>query len=112
LAKPLPEVCLYLVCLFASPTSYAGIYTNSFPIELHKSLPNASDDTISKLINSIFGVLPDWGTAERIALNDAYTVIMRQMTLVALVISAPTFVFVFLMPNNQLNDAQNLVESE
>ena len=110
-AKPLPEVRLYLICLFISSTSFTGIYTNNFPTELHERLPNASAETISKLINSILGVLPDWGTVERIALSDAYSVIMRQMTFVALVISAPTFVCVILMPDNELVDAQNLVEA-
>ncbi|KAF8805034.1 MFS general substrate transporter [Phlegmacium glaucopus] len=87
-----------------------SIYTNSFPTELHKHLPDPSANTISTLINSILGVLPDWGTPERTAMTAAYSDIMRQMTLVALVISAPTFVCVLFMPDNQLGDAQNLVE--
>jgi len=34
------------------------------------------------------------------------------MTLVALVISAPTLICVLLMPDNRLVDAQNLVEAD
>ncbi|THU89618.1 hypothetical protein K435DRAFT_865082 [Dendrothele bispora CBS 962.96] len=37
-------------------------YTNTICDRLRVHLPNASDDTIESLFNSITGVLPDWGT--------------------------------------------------
>ncbi|KAF8815683.1 MFS general substrate transporter [Phlegmacium glaucopus] len=89
-----------------------GIYNNNFPTQLQKRLPDASADTISKIVNAVLGVLPDWGTAERVVINDVYSDLMRQMTLVAVIISGPTLICVLLMPDNQLIDAQNLVEAE
>jgi hypothetical protein len=79
---------------------------------LLKRLPDASTDTISSLINSISGVIPDWGTAERTAINDAYSDVMRRMTLVALIVSGISFLCVTFMPDNRLVDAQNLVEAD
>ncbi|KAF8815689.1 MFS general substrate transporter [Phlegmacium glaucopus] len=89
-----------------------GIYNSNFPTELQKRLPDASADTISTIVNAVLGVLPKWGTAERIVINDVYSDLMRQMTLVAVIISAPTLICVLLMPDNHLVDAQNLVEAE
>lgn len=65
-------------------------------------MPDASSDTVDSLYNSITGVLPDWGTTERMSVNDSYSDVMRYISIAALALSVPMFVFVFLMPNLQL----------
>ncbi|KAL1707093.1 major facilitator superfamily domain-containing protein [Schizophyllum commune] len=87
-----------------------GIYTNTFPARLHERLPNATDEEVKALINSITGVLPEWGTADRIAVNYAYSDVMRYITIVALAVSVPIMIFGLLLPDKRLGDAHNAAE--
>lgn len=49
-----------------------GIYTNTFKDQLQKALGSgASSTVVDSVFNSIVGVLPAWGSPERIAINDA-----------------------------------------
>ena len=56
-----------------------GIYTNTFRGALrHRLGSGASEETIDSLFNSITGVLPAWGTAERTAVNMAVSYFKRR----------------------------------
>lgn len=49
-----------------------GIYTNTFKGELRKQLgAGASSTLVDSVYSSIVGVLPEWGTPNRIAINNA-----------------------------------------
>lgn len=49
-----------------------AIYTNTFRSELRKELGSAATpELVGTVFNSITGVVPDWGTVERIAINRA-----------------------------------------
>lgn len=49
-----------------------GIYTNTFKDQLKHSLGSKATPTlVNSLFESIVGVLPEWGSPERIAINDA-----------------------------------------
>ncbi|THU82058.1 MFS general substrate transporter [Dendrothele bispora CBS 962.96] len=87
-----------------------GIYTNTFRDRLRVHLPNASDDTIESLFNSITGILPDWGTNDRFAANSAYSDVMRYITIAALVVGGPMILLALILPNVQLTDRQNIFE--
>lgn len=87
-----------------------GIYTNTFPARLHARLLNASNEDVTALINSVTSVLPEWGTADRIAVNYAYSDVMRYITIVALVVSVPIMIFGLLLPNRRLGDTHNAAE--
>jgi len=82
-----------------------GIYTNTFRDRLRIHLPSASDDSIESLFNSITGVLPEWGTTNRMAVNLAYSDVMRYITIVALVVGGPMIILAFLLPNVELTYA-------
>jgi MFS family permease len=54
-----------------------GIYTSTFKDELRKQLGSGATSTVvDTLFNSIVGVLPDWGSTERIALNVAVRIFL------------------------------------
>ncbi|KAK7460674.1 hypothetical protein VKT23_009389 [Stygiomarasmius scandens] len=89
-----------------------GIYTNTFRDRLRIHLPSASDDSIESLFNSITGVLPEWGTSSRMAVNLAYSDVMRYITIVALIVGGPMIILAFLLPNVELTDTQNVFENE
>ncbi|THU89621.1 MFS general substrate transporter [Dendrothele bispora CBS 962.96] len=89
-----------------------GIYTNTFRDRLRVHLPNASDDTIESLFNSITGVLPDWGTNDRFAVNSAYSDVIRYITIVALIVGGPMILLASMLPNVQLTDTQNIFENK
>jgi hypothetical protein len=65
-------------------------------------MPDASSDTIDSLYDSITGVRPDWGTTERMALNDSYSDVVRYISIAALALSVPMLILVLLLPNLQL----------
>ncbi|KAG0645909.1 MFS siderochrome iron transporter C [Hyphodiscus hymeniophilus] len=88
-----------------------GIYTNTFIDRLvHYLGPDVSTDTVKAVYNSITGVLPEWGTVQRIAVDEAYTDVLRYMTYTALASSVPSFILVWFMPNLELPEKNNLVE--
>ena len=47
-------------------------------------------------------MLPEWGTADRIAVNYAYSDVMRYITIVALAVSVPIMIFGLLLPDKRL----------
>ncbi|KAI1125329.1 putative transporter [Nemania abortiva] len=77
-----------------------GIYTNTLRPLLWKYLGiNASQGLVDELFNSITGVLPSWGTPERVAVNFAYTDVMKNFVYTAVGVSAPAILICFFLPD-------------
>ncbi|KAI9730867.1 MAG: hypothetical protein M1834_005585 [Cirrosporium novae-zelandiae] len=103
---------LVLLCTFlgsAVGTSIAGaIYTNTFREALRKHMaPGTSEATINSLFQSITGILPAWGSSQRIAANAAYSDVMRYISISALALSVPMLPLVWFLPNLRLRDDHN-----
>ncbi|KAI0702931.1 major facilitator superfamily domain-containing protein [Cerioporus squamosus] len=80
-----------------------GIYTNTFKGALRNNLGSgASQETIDALFNSITGVLPEWGTAERTAVNIAYSDVMRWISIAAEATGAPLLICALFLPDKKL----------
>lgn len=96
-----------------------GIYTDTLRDRLRVRLGSGvSDGKLIELYNSITGELPAWGTAERVAVNKAYSDVMgwvcvfasrdvlanwcRYMTIAALGIAVPVVILTLFVPNNKL----------
>jgi MFS family permease len=59
-----------------------GIYTGTFKEQLRKELGSGASQTlIDTLFDSITGVVPAFGSPERTAIDDAYSNVMRHVTL-------------------------------
>ncbi|KAF7195112.1 Siderophore iron transporter 3 [Pseudocercospora fuligena] len=88
-----------------------GVYTSRMKGRLRAHLgPAVSIEEIAGIYDSILGhELPDWGTAKRVAVADAYSDIMGYVTIIGLVVSVPIIAFAFLIPDNRLGDGKNLV---
>ncbi|OJJ50379.1 hypothetical protein ASPZODRAFT_1158477 [Penicilliopsis zonata CBS 506.65] len=85
-----------------------GIYTDTLRGRLAHHLGSSANATeINELYDSITGVLPTWGTPERLAVDEAYSDVI---TIAALALSVPVVVLAFFMPNNRLGDGRNLME--
>ncbi|KAJ6016789.1 major facilitator superfamily domain-containing protein [Penicillium sp. IBT 35674x] len=96
----------------ATDNSFGGLL---FILGLEEALKNrlgnkATATLIQTLSNSITGVAPTWGSPERIAVNLAFSDVLRYMTYTALAASVPALVLVWFMPNHKLPDRNNLVE--
>ncbi|KAK4223971.1 major facilitator superfamily domain-containing protein [Podospora fimiseda] len=77
-----------------------GIYTNTLRPELWKYMATAATpEIVDELYNSITGVLPEWGTPQRDAVNLAYTAVMRNFAYTALGASALLLILCFFLPN-------------
>ncbi|TVY85123.1 Siderophore iron transporter [Lachnellula suecica] len=77
-----------------------GIYTGTFKQALRSHLgDSASESLVDSLFDSILGVLPVWGSPERMAINLAYSDVLRYITYAALGTSAIGFILVWFMPN-------------
>ncbi|RFU29512.1 hypothetical protein B7463_g6836, partial [Scytalidium lignicola] len=88
-----------------------GIYTNTFKNQLRAQLGSSVSETVvNQVYNSITGVLPAWDSPNRIAINYAYSNVMRFMTYTALGCQIPSFLLVWFMPNLLLPEKNNLVE--
>ncbi|KAI0886432.1 MFS general substrate transporter [Annulohypoxylon maeteangense] len=88
-----------------------GIYTGTIRSELLRYLGGgATAEAVSALANSITGVVPGWDTPERIAVNLAFTQVMKYMTYAAVGSSAIALIGSLFMPNFELPDKNNLVE--
>ncbi|KAI2463886.1 MFS general substrate transporter [Annulohypoxylon bovei var. microspora] len=88
-----------------------GIYTGTIESELWYYLGSgATAETVTALANSITGIVPEWGTPQRIAVNFAFTAVMKYMTYAAVGSSAAAFIGSLFMPNFELPDKNNLVE--
>ncbi|KAJ5768905.1 siderochrome-iron transporter [Penicillium odoratum] len=112
----MPQMTALVVCFSFLGSSVGaciagGIYTNTIGEALNNHLGNgATVALISSLSNSIVGVAPAWGSPERIAVNLAFSDVLRYMTYTALASSAPAIILVWFMPNHKLPDRNNLVE--
>ncbi|KAL4736978.1 major facilitator superfamily domain-containing protein [Aspergillus similis] len=88
-----------------------AIYTGQLRNRLRVHLgTNVSEEQLTRLYNSITGTLPDWGTAERTAVNQAYSDVMGYITIAALAFAVPIVILTLLLPNKKLGDGHNLVQ--
>ncbi|KAJ9138079.1 Major facilitator superfamily domain-containing protein [Pleurostoma richardsiae] len=88
-----------------------AIYTGTFREQLAKELGSkATPELISNVFNSITVGIPAWGTPERTAINIAYNSVTSFFFIAAMAIIVPGFVLVYFLPNQKLNDSQNLLE--
>ncbi|KOC07791.1 siderochrome-iron transporter [Aspergillus flavus AF70] len=88
-----------------------AIYSNQLRDRLRLHLGHSVDEaTVVRLYNSITDTLPTWGTAERNAVNRAYSDVMGYITIAALALSAPVVILSLLIPNKRLGDGHNLVQ--
>ncbi|KAF3015015.1 hypothetical protein E8E14_008758 [Neopestalotiopsis sp. 37M] len=94
-------------------TVAGAIYNNVFLSALWKYMPAGTDPTyVETIYSSLLGVVPEWGTAERSAISEAYGDVMRYMVIAAVATSLPMFALCFLLPNPKLSDDPVLVEAE
>ncbi|KAK3939167.1 hypothetical protein QBC46DRAFT_459785 [Diplogelasinospora grovesii] len=94
------------------PAIAGGIYTNTLRPALWTHLGrNGTQELVDKLYNSITtSVLPAWGTPERVAINFAYSDVMRNFTYAALGASVPAILMCFFLPDLLLpNDRLPLI---
>ncbi|EPE05642.1 siderochrome-iron transporter [Ophiostoma piceae UAMH 11346] len=93
-----------------------AIYTGTFPGQLRKYLGDmATPELINDVVNSITSNIPAWGTPERMAISTAlpqYNHVTAYFFIAAIVIIAPGFLLVYFLPNQALNDQQNLLEDK
>ncbi|KAL4972939.1 major facilitator superfamily domain-containing protein [Aspergillus desertorum] len=88
-----------------------AIYTGQLRNRLRVHLgTDVSEEQLTRLYNSITGTLPDWGTAERTAVNQAYSDVMGYITIAALAFAVPIVILTLLLPNKKLGDGHNLVQ--
>ncbi|KAL4905508.1 hypothetical protein BDW74DRAFT_17577 [Aspergillus multicolor] len=88
-----------------------AIYTGQLRKRLRVHLgADVSEVQLTRLYNSITGTLPDWGTAERTAVNQAYSDVMGYITIAALAFAVPIVFLALLLPNKKLGDGHNLVQ--
>ncbi|KAL3469937.1 major facilitator superfamily domain-containing protein [Aspergillus californicus] len=89
-----------------------AIYTGQLRERLRIHLGSGvSADQVDTLFNSITGTLPHWGTAERTAVNQAYSDVMGYITLAALAFAVPIVILSLCLPNKKLGDGHNLEET-
>ncbi|KAI1170615.1 MFS general substrate transporter [Nemania sp. FL0916] len=80
-----------------------GIYTNTLRPLLRKYLgKNATPELVDDLFNSITGVLPNWGSSERMAISYAYTDMMKNFVYVSVGVSVFAIVICFFLPDISL----------
>ncbi|KUJ08496.1 MFS general substrate transporter [Mollisia scopiformis] len=88
-----------------------AIYTGTFREQLRKQLGDKSTpELVEALFNSITTMVPEWGTPERTAINAAYNNVTSYFYIAAMVIIVPGFIIAWFLPNQTLNDNQNLLE--
>ncbi|EFX01082.1 siderochrome-iron transporter [Grosmannia clavigera kw1407] len=86
-------------------TIAGAIYTNTMRERLIARLgSDASSALVDSLYNSITGTLPTWGSADRIAINLAYSDVIRYITYSALGMSIPAIIFTWFLPNLEIPD--------
>ncbi|KAI1391768.1 MFS general substrate transporter [Hypoxylon trugodes] len=112
----MPQMTALVVCFAFVGSSVGsciagGIYTGLIETQLWRYLGNgATAEMVAELANSITGVVPDWGTPDRMAVNLAFTEVMKYITYSAVGTSAAALIGSLLMPNFELPDKNNLVE--
>lgn len=88
-----------------------AVYTNTFKERLQFYIPNASPESIDAVFNTIDEPAYAPGSLEDIAVNHAYSDVMRYMTYAALGASIFGVVLVWFLPDLTLTDKHNLAES-
>ncbi|KAI0477094.1 siderochrome-iron transporter [Xylariaceae sp. FL0804] len=84
-------------------TIAGAIYTNTMREALRHHLGDSgSAELVDQLYNSITGTLPAWGSAEREAINLAYSQVITYITYAAIGASIPSIVLCFFLPNLKL----------
>ncbi|KAH9905251.1 MFS general substrate transporter [Xylariomycetidae sp. FL2044] len=115
----MPQITALTVCIGFVGSSVGacvagGIYTNTLEPALRRHLENsgiaASPETVSALANSINGIVPAWGTPERVAVSFAFSDVMQYFTYVAIGTSAVAFIGSLFLSNHELPERNNLVE--
>ncbi|KAL4784991.1 major facilitator superfamily domain-containing protein [Aspergillus varians] len=88
-----------------------AIYTGQLRKRLRLHLgPGVGEGELTTLYNSITETLPEWGTAERNAVNQAYSDVMGYITVAAIAFAVPIVILSLLLPNKKLGDGHNLVQ--
>ncbi|KAF9884742.1 hypothetical protein FE257_001304 [Aspergillus nanangensis] len=88
-----------------------GLYTGELRGRLRFHMGEHTDEAlVTGLFNSITDTLPDWGTAERTAVGQAYSDVMGYITIAALAFSVPVVILALILPNKRLGDGHNLVQ--
>ncbi|KAI1765669.1 MFS general substrate transporter [Hypoxylon sp. FL1150] len=112
----MPQMTALIVCFaFVGGSVGAciagGIYTGTIESQIRYYLGSgATAETVTSLANSITGVVPNWGTPERTAVNFAFTEVMKYMTYAAVGPSAIALIGSLFLPDFELPDKNNLVE--
>jgi len=89
------------------------IYTNTMRESLIHCLgANASMELVDSLYNSITGTLPAWGSADRTAINDAYSDVIRYITYAAIGVSVPPIIMTWFLPNLEIPKDTNVLFGE
>ncbi|KAL4885728.1 major facilitator superfamily domain-containing protein [Aspergillus karnatakaensis] len=89
-----------------------AIYTGQLRQRLRIHLgPGADENQVTRLFNSITETLPQWGTPERTAVNQAYSDVMGYITIAALAFAVPIVLLSLILPNKKLGDGHNLEEA-
>jgi MFS family permease len=80
-----------------------GIYTSTFREALRNRLgAGVPESVIDTVFNSITGDLPAWGTPDRIAAAEAYSDVMRSISIAALATSVVLLPMAWFLPNKTL----------
>ncbi|KAK9783831.1 putative Siderochrome-iron transporter [Seiridium cardinale] len=100
-------VALVFCCSFLGSsigaTIAGAIYTNTMREELSKWLgAQGMVEMINTLYNSITGVLPEWGSANRIAIDNAYSQVITYITYAAIGASILPVILMVFLPNIEL----------
>ncbi|KAK9413176.1 putative Siderochrome-iron transporter [Seiridium unicorne] len=84
-------------------TIAGAIYTNTMREELWKWLGDqGTAEMVNMLYNSITGVLPESGSADRIAIDNAYSQVITYITYAAIGASIPPVILGVFLPNFEL----------
>jgi ABC-type transporter Mla maintaining outer membrane lipid asymmetry permease subunit MlaE len=82
-----------------------GIYTGTFKQELRRHLGSlATDEVVNSVYESITSGIPATGSAQRDAVNLAYSDVLRFITYAAVATSAVVLVLAILLPDKKLPD--------
>lgn len=130
----MPQVTALIICFSFVGGSIGsciagGIYTNTIVSTIQSYLPNSTLEDVEAVANSITGVVPAWGTVERMAISMAVSIspdvsgalhtnkysqfsdVLRYMTYAAMGSSAVGFLAALVLPDLLLPERNNLVET-
>ncbi|QDS73308.1 hypothetical protein FKW77_005985 [Venturia effusa] len=105
---------LVLLCTFMGSSVGSavagGIYTGSFKKSLMKYMGTRSSKLIDTVFDSITGKIPGPGTFQRMAIDRAYSDVLRSITYTAVATSILVLGLAFMLPSFRLGDGHNLIE--